>query len=62
MSDQKKVVSFFLDNETMAKLDAIAECQRRNRSTQVAFLIDGEYARLFGQPQPTETEERPVQA
>jgi predicted transcriptional regulator len=37
---QKKVISFYLDDDTIAKLDQLAKAQRRNRSTQIAFLID----------------------
>lgn len=44
---EKKVVSFFLAADSMNKLDKIREKQRRNRSLQIAFLIDEAFAVMF---------------
>lgn len=46
----KRVFSFYLDLDTVTKLDALAAAQRRNRSTQIAFMIDEAFARLFPTP------------
>lgn len=48
-NSEKKVVSFFLTGDTMDKLDAVCASQRRNRSLQIAFMVDEEFARLFPQ-------------
>jgi hypothetical protein len=48
-SPEKKVISFFLDEETMSKLDALRAAPRRSRSSQIAFMVDEMYARQFPQ-------------
>jgi hypothetical protein len=58
----KKVISFYLEDVTLEKLDAIAIAQRRNRSTQIAFLVDEAYRASFPQivaptPEPTQAQE-----
>lgn len=60
----KKVFSFYLDDGTMNKLDAIATAQRRNRSTQIAFLIDEAYINIKPAPpvSPVDQEEKTVTA
>lgn len=49
----KRVISFYLDEGTMNKLDAMAIPARRNRSSQIAFLIDEAFEKFKAE---TETE------
>lgn len=44
---QKRVVSLYLDDDVTNHLDEMATIQRRNRSLQVAFLVDEAYRRMY---------------
>ena len=47
MTDIQRTTVYF-DDETRRRLDRVARHHRRNRSNLLAWLIDQEYARLFG--------------
>lgn len=47
-NEEKKNFMFYLGINTMDRLDQVAKAQRRNRSTQIAYLVDQAYASLLG--------------